>query len=208
MKNWQIYLFAFASIIIIISALLRIYIQSINPYVANSNLTTAPIGIFDSFEIIFNKNLESKFISQCQSKSNPAQNFKLSTIDNTLQVTPDQRYLPNTQYNFQLTCNNKLVFQATINTKPQEEFSEEETIRQQIQLDYEVATDLKNYFEEKPWLQQLPTTNKYLVVYDNEQDRLIVVLRPGNTKEAVEAEVLQALKNINVPNDKDITWQE
>ena len=208
MKNWQIYLFAFASIIIIISALLRIYIQSTNPYVVDSNLTTTPIGIFDSFEIIFNKNPESKFISQCQSKSNPAQNFKLSTIDNTLQVTPDQRYLPDAQYNFQLTCNNILVFQATINTKPQEKFSEEETIRQQIQLDYEVATDLKNYFAERTWLQKLPSTDKYIVVYDNQQDQIIIALRARFTKAEIETEVLKTLKEIGVPADKEIIWRE
>lgn len=151
-------------------------------------------------KIVFEDELSQKEASQINAKSTPEVTFIKTWVDtNTLLLTPRDDLQNDTEYKIGIYFKDKEIDQITFRT---ELYSKEEVRLQGIEQsenDKLFNEDLKETFDEMPWLEKLPIkTEEFTIVYDfNEQSLRIRLLIPESSPEQTKTNLQQkALENI------------
>lgn len=212
MKKTLPYLFTILFIVFLLILILK-FLTAKQAYVlTKTNIENAnQASVFGPFEFIYNKNFPNNFTQSCQVTSDPVAEFKLSTVKNVFSLTPESRLNNKTEYKISISCKNDFNLSFEIKTKDIENYSQEELLQLQTQLDYEVATEMKSVVDRQPWRADLPIIkDQYVITYSQVENRFLVTLslKPNSTqdKQELEALVKEDLENIAAPN-LEIYWK-
>ena len=201
-----------AGALVIISAIITVLLGSNDPILLQTKPDlTEKIGIYTQFEFVFDQNLSESFIETCSLSSDPKLDFQLSTNKTSLFGQPTTRFEADSNYLLTLKCHDKSLFQKNIQTQSPDDFSLEDIIKLQGELDYETGQSIKNELEARPWRASLPLiTPDYEVLYSQVENKYFVHLKLGPTEKPdlnkLSAEIKQKLQGIEAP-DLELVWK-
>ncbi|MEN8253118.1 MAG: hypothetical protein ABFQ62_01940 [Patescibacteria group bacterium] len=209
MKKIWIYFFIIVSLLLILAGVFRV-LSSLTNYqvIAISENTNSELGIKDEIEIIFNKSISADFNKNCQIVFSPELEFTTQVSADRLKIKAKTRFIPGQKYNLKIICRKQEILNLPLQIKTEEKLTPEEIQINQIHLDYEFGQEIMRVWEEQPFRKNLPiSTDKYVIAYSQNNDAIMVVLRPGQTQELVEEEVEQAISQAQVPPLMKVVWK-
>ncbi|MGB9706482.1 MAG: Ig-like domain-containing protein [Microgenomates group bacterium] len=168
-------------------------IKSVSP----ANKETS-VKSFTPIKIVFNKKVPLKNQRLFSIQTTPPFSFKTNWGNSSvLIITPTQPFLSQTSYQIKLLYDNKDFFSWSFDSEstPEELTSEEQAKLQAIgDISFNEAITL--LYQKKPWLKKLPiVNNKYVIVYDFEDQAIRVRLITDATSKLSQEEQVSQIKN-------------
>lgn len=195
----------FSTISILAIFLLRFLTNKQAYQITNTNIEDSQkANPFGPFIFQYNKNFPNNFTDSCQIESSPETLFNIKTNESSFTITPGTKLEDDSDYQLTIVCQQNFQLTFSIHTKIFEEYSLEELLKLQTQLDQDFAAEIESVYIQDPWREKLPIfENEYTVTYSQVDNMYLVTLKlPPNSSpdaEELEKQILKNLEEINAP---------
>lgn len=190
-------------IIIILTTLIASITQKKLP-AAKTQIDT-PIASTDQTNLTttFSQLLNKTQQNQVKIKTSPEFKTQINwTSDQKLQITPQEKLRPNTDYTVNVLYKNNSLDSFNFTTSPYSAQELQQQMQLQTQEDLKSGQVIDNLHQQYPWYSKLPIeTNEYRIIFDFDKNSFRIRLLTQST-EAIKQDALKQLKTIGVDLDQ------